>query len=91
MAALLLEIERVQANAPRGVVRRSERAAPLIGSSAAIREIRDRIQRVAPTDFTVLIEGRSRAAPRFFIEVFGEAAVRRGQREWRERGRMRLR
>jgi len=34
-------------------------AAPLIGSSAVMRTIRDRIERVAPTDFTILIEGES--------------------------------
>ena len=34
-------------------------AAPLIGSSAAITAVRDRIERVAATDFTVLIEGES--------------------------------
>lgn len=32
-------------------------AAPLIGSSAVMRTVRDRIERVAPTNFTVLIEG----------------------------------
>jgi two-component system response regulator HydG len=34
-------------------------AAPLIGSSEAIRRVRERIERVAATDFTVLIEGES--------------------------------
>jgi transcriptional regulator with PAS, ATPase and Fis domain len=34
-------------------------AAPLIGSSNTMRAIRDRIERVAPTDFTILIEGES--------------------------------
>lgn len=34
-------------------------AAPLIGSSAVMRAVRDRIERVAPTDFTVLIDGQS--------------------------------
>jgi transcriptional regulator with PAS, ATPase and Fis domain len=34
-------------------------AAPLIGSSQVMRAVRDRIERVAPTDFTVLVEGES--------------------------------
>jgi transcriptional regulator with PAS, ATPase and Fis domain len=57
VAALILELERLH-------VRRVERrprdgAAPLIGSSPAIQQVRDRIERVAVTDFTVLIEGES--------------------------------
>ena len=40
---------------------RSQRdgAAPLIGSSGVMRAVRERIERVAATDFTVLIEGES--------------------------------
>ncbi len=34
-------------------------AAPLIGASAQMRELRERIERVALTDFTVLIQGES--------------------------------
>jgi transcriptional regulator with PAS, ATPase and Fis domain len=34
-------------------------AAPLIGSSAVMRALRSRIERIAATDFTVLIEGES--------------------------------
>ncbi len=34
-------------------------AAPLIGSSTVMCAVRERIERVAPTDFTVLIEGES--------------------------------
>ena len=58
VAALILEIERAQGRslASRN---RADGAAPLIGSSFAIRAVRDRIERVAATDFTVLIEGES--------------------------------
>jgi transcriptional regulator with AAA-type ATPase domain len=50
-------------------------AAPLIGSSVPIRSLRDRIERVATTDFTILIEGASGPQPHpSFIEVFGDAA-----------------
>ena len=58
IAALLIDIERGQGRppAPRA---RGDGAAPLIGSSPAIRAVRERIERVAATDFTVLIEGES--------------------------------
>ena len=38
---------------------RRDGAAPLIGSSAVMRAVRDRVERVAATDFTVLIDGES--------------------------------
>jgi len=60
IAGLLLEIERASGRWPLACARtRSDGAAPLIGSSGAIRGVRDRIERVAATDFTVLIEGES--------------------------------
>src|SRR5688500_4000636 len=58
VAALLLELERAQDRRPQR--RPRDGAAPLIGSSAEIQRVRDRIERVAATDFTVLIEGASR-------------------------------
>jgi transcriptional regulator with PAS, ATPase and Fis domain len=36
-----------------------EAATPLIGSTAAMQRVRSRVERVAPTDFTALIEGES--------------------------------
>jgi transcriptional regulator with PAS, ATPase and Fis domain len=60
VAGLLLEIERANGRWPLACARsRADGAAPLIGSSRAIRLVRDRIERVAATDFTVLIEGES--------------------------------
>ena len=60
VAGLLLEIERANGRWPLACARsRADGAAPLIGSSLAIRVVRDRIERVAATDFTVLIEGPS--------------------------------
>lgn len=60
VATLLLEIERASGRWPVGCGRpRRDGAAPLIGSSAAIRQVRDRIEKVAATDFTTLIEGES--------------------------------
>src|SRR4051794_10798769 len=60
VAGLLLEIERANGRWPLASARtRTDGAAPLIGSGGAIRLVRDRIARVAATDFTVLIEGES--------------------------------
>ncbi len=60
VAGLLLEIERAHGYGPGGRLRdQRDGAAPLIGSSTAIRSVRERIERVAATDFTILIEGES--------------------------------
>ena len=58
LAALVLDLERAAGRLSNGK-RPGDGAAPLIGSSEAIRHVRDRIERVAATDFTVLIEGES--------------------------------
>jgi transcriptional regulator with PAS, ATPase and Fis domain len=59
VAALVLEIERALGRPPQFARVRRDGAAPLIGSSRAIRQVRERIERVAATDFTILIEGES--------------------------------
>ena len=56
LAGLVLEAARAR-TAVR--TRPADDAAPLIGSTAAMQELRSRIERVALTDFTVLIEGES--------------------------------
>jgi transcriptional regulator with PAS, ATPase and Fis domain len=58
-AGLLLELERAHLRNIAHRIRRPDGAAPLIGSSTAIRHVRERIERVATTDFTILIEGES--------------------------------
>ena len=58
VGALVAEIDRCRALLP-GRRTREDDSPPLIGSSAAIRTLRERINRVAATDFTVLIEGES--------------------------------
>jgi hypothetical protein len=74
LAALLLEIERAHGRPPQFA--RVRDGAPLIRSSQAIRLVRHRIEDVAATDFTVLIEGASGPQPHpSFIEVFCEAPV----------------
>jgi DNA-binding NtrC family response regulator len=53
---LLLQLERASGRLM-AARRHADGAAPLIGSSEAIRRVRERIERVAATDFTILIEG----------------------------------
>ena len=72
VAALVLEIERALGRPPQFARIRRDGAAPLIGSSRAIRQVRERIERVAATDFTILIEGGIGPQPHpNSIEVFG--------------------
>jgi hypothetical protein len=82
IAALLLAVERAQARHLLRVQPPADGAAPLIGSSRAIKTLRQRIERVAATDFTVLIEGASGPEPHpNFIDVFSGAALGGGPRE----------
>ena len=63
LAALVLIIDRAQRSGVLGATGATpapaDGAAPIVGSSAAIRAVRTRIERVAATGFTVLIEGES--------------------------------
>jgi transcriptional regulator with PAS, ATPase and Fis domain len=64
VAALVLEIERSRVQLVRAGLSPSTRprrdgAAPLIGSTPAVQRLRDQIERVAATDFTVLLDGES--------------------------------
>ena len=66
VAGLLLELERANGRWPVSSTRgRADGAAPLIGSSLPIRAVRERIERVASTDFTILIEGGFGPEPHF--------------------------
>jgi DNA-binding NtrC family response regulator len=64
VAALVLEIERSHLQLARAGLMHNGRAgrdaaAPLIGSTPVMQELRDAIGRVAATDFTILLEGES--------------------------------
>src|SRR5687768_5082303 len=76
VAALILEIERAQGRSA-GMRNRPDGAAPLIGSSPAIRGVRERIERVAATDFTVLIEGESGTGKELVARQIHELSRRR--------------
>jgi hypothetical protein len=64
VAALVIEIERCRQALP---LRRppADQSMPLVGASAAVGTLRERIARVAATDFTVLIEGGIDPQPHF--------------------------
>ena len=77
IAALLLEVERAQARYLFRVKPPADGAAPLIGSSHAIKTLRERIERVAATDFTVLIEGESGSGKELVARQIHELSKRR--------------
>jgi transcriptional regulator with PAS, ATPase and Fis domain len=76
VAALILELERAHGRSV-AIRVRSDGAAPLIGSSQAIRAVRERIERVAATDFTVLIEGESGTGKELVARQIHELSRRR--------------
>jgi transcriptional regulator with PAS, ATPase and Fis domain len=82
LASLLLEVERQRALLARaglGPTPKGKRdgAAPLIGASAAMRILRSQIERVASTDFTVLLEGESGVGKELVARQIHELSRRR--------------
>jgi DNA-binding NtrC family response regulator len=78
VAGLLIEIERATGRWPLSSIRgHRDGAAPLIGSSPEIRDVRDRIEKVAATDFTVLIEGESGTGKELVARQIHELSRRR--------------
>jgi len=80
VGALVLEIERRRAAAqarPNLPVQTPDGAAPIIGSSAVMQVLRDRMERVAATDFTVLIEGESGTGKELVARQLHELSRRR--------------
>lgn len=73
VAALIVRMD----DSVQGPFPREDGAAPLIGSSAAIRAVRERIERVAVTDFTTLIEGESGTGKELVARQIHELSRRR--------------
>ena len=77
LASMLLEAERL-ATTPAPLTRvERDGAAPLIGSSETMRLLRDRVERVANTNFTVLIEGESGVGKELVARQIHELGPRR--------------
>lgn len=79
LAGLVLEAERGRAGrlaTPPARTRR-DAAAPLIGSTPAMADLRYRIERVALTDFTVLLEGESGVGKELVARQIHELSRRR--------------
>ncbi len=80
LAALVLEIETqrtsARAEVPRGR-NQSDGAAPLIGSTPVMERLRQTIERVASTDFTVLIEGESGVGKELVARQIHDLSARR--------------
>jgi transcriptional regulator with PAS, ATPase and Fis domain len=77
VAALLVEAERLATTpAPLTALER-DGAAPLIGSSEVMCTLRERVERVANTDFTVLIEGESGVGKELVARQIHELGRRR--------------
>ncbi|HUE89968.1 MAG TPA: sigma 54-interacting transcriptional regulator [Vicinamibacterales bacterium] len=77
LATMIIEAERLARLHEGETVRSSDGAAPLIGSSAAMGVLRDRVERVATTDFTVLIEGESGTGKELVARQIHELSRRR--------------
>jgi transcriptional regulator with PAS, ATPase and Fis domain len=77
LATLLFETERLsrlQEAPPSGA---GDGAAPLIGSSLVMQSLRERVERMATTDFTVLIEGESGTGKELVARQIHELSRRR--------------
>lgn len=83
LGALILEIERNRTQLARagllepGKTRR-DGAAPLIGSTPAMQALRSSIERVADTDFTVLLEGESGVGKELVARQIHDLSRRQG-------------
>jgi len=74
LGGLVLEAARTR-SAPRPAS--SDGAAPLIGSTPVMESLRERVERVAATDFTVLIEGESGTGKELVAHQIHELSRRR--------------
>ena len=77
LGGLVLEASRTR-GVPRPVSASADGAAPLIGSTPVMASLRERVERVAATDFTVLIEGESGTGKELVSRQIHEQSRRRG-------------
>jgi len=77
LAALLLDAERARGARAAAPPLVRDGAAPLIGSTAAMRTLRQTVERVAVTDFTILIEGESGTGKELVAQQIHELSRRR--------------
>lgn len=77
LATMVIEAERLARSHAGASTQPGDGAAPLIGSSAAMEVLRDRVERVATTDFTVLIEGESGTGKELVARQIHELSRRR--------------
>lgn len=81
LAGVLIEVDLLRRTQRAAALRmfpgRPDGAAPLIGSTPVMRALRDRIERVAATDFTVLIEGESGTGKELVARQLHELSPRR--------------
>jgi two-component system, NtrC family, response regulator HydG len=61
----------------RSIVSSKDEAVPIIGGSSAMRAVRDRIERLSRTDFTVLIEGESGTGKELVARQIHDSSARR--------------
>lgn len=76
LGALVLVADRGRPTVPSH--RRVDGTTPLIGSTAVMQALRERLERVAQTDFTVLIEGESGTGKELVARHLHELSRRRG-------------
>jgi transcriptional regulator with PAS, ATPase and Fis domain len=77
LASLLFETERLARLHQPAIAGPGDGAAPLIGSSLVMQGLRERVERVATTDFTVLIEGESGTGKELVARQIHELSRRR--------------
>jgi transcriptional regulator with PAS, ATPase and Fis domain len=75
LGGLVLEASKARAAGPPSA---TAGAAPLIGSTHVMASLRERVERVAATDFTVLIEGESGTGKELVARQIHELSRRRG-------------
>ncbi len=81
LGALVLEVERCRVQLMRAALaqgaRRRDGASPLIGATAPMQRLRSTIERVAGTDFTILIEGESGVGKELVARLIHDLSQRR--------------